>query len=219
MIQSIERPHCGPHLPCNPDRVKSLRRRDKAAQDWATARRVGLYVVAHTWAGVQTWRFTARNLASAMLIRDMTRAMSISLLNCVHVGRIACARGSQPYITPFSFAYYEHSIYSFATVGKRIEWMRANPQVCVEADLITSREEWKTVVAFGRYEELTNTPQLCDARVLAHRLLAEAANWWEPGYVKTLRDGVERPLEAVYFRVSIDEITGHQGTPGSPLPR
>ena len=34
--------------------------------------------------------------------------------------------------------------------------------------------------------------------------------WWEPGYVKTLHWDVERKLEAVYFRISIDEITGHQ---------
>lgn len=34
---------------------------------------------------------------------------------------------------PFHFAYDDHALYSFATVGQKIEWMRANALVCVEA--------------------------------------------------------------------------------------
>lgn len=148
-----------------------------------------------------------------MLIRDMTRETSISLLKCVHVGRIACARESQPYITPFIFAYHEDSIYSFATVGRKVEWMRANPLVCVQADIIVSHEQWKSVVVFGRYQELSEMPEFYETQILAHHLLSKAANWWEPGFAKTLKDGVERALATVYFRVSVDEISGHEGIP------
>jgi nitroimidazol reductase NimA-like FMN-containing flavoprotein (pyridoxamine 5'-phosphate oxidase superfamily) len=148
-----------------------------------------------------------------MLVRDMTREMSISLLRGAAVGRIACAQGSQPYVTPFSFAYHEDFIYSFATVGKKVEWMRANPLVCVETDKIVSHQEWQTVVIFGRFQELPRTPEFYEARVVAHDVLAQTANWWEPGFAKTLRGEMERPLETVYFRVSVDEISGHQGVP------
>ena len=148
-----------------------------------------------------------------MLIQDMTQEMNIALLKGAYVGRIACAKGFQPYITPFSFVYHEGCIYSFATVGRRIEWMRANPLVCVEAEKIVSRQEWQTVVIFGRYQELTKSPEFSKAQVLAHDLLSMAAAWWEPGYVKTLHDGAERPLQPVYFRILIDEISGHQGIP------
>ena len=146
-----------------------------------------------------------------MLVQDMTREMNIYLLKCTNLGRIACARASQPYVTPFFFAYHEGSIYSFATVGKKIDWMRANPLVCVEAEKIVSRQEWQTVVIFGRYQELPKTPEFYEARVVAHDLLARTAIWWEPGYVKTLLQGMERSLEPIYFRIVIDEISGHQG--------
>jgi nitroimidazol reductase NimA-like FMN-containing flavoprotein (pyridoxamine 5'-phosphate oxidase superfamily) len=43
--------------------------------------------------------------------------------------------------------------------------------------------------------------------------LAKTAMWWEPGYTKTLHKGEERPLQPIYFRISISEITGHQGLP------
>ena len=91
--------------------------------------------------------------------------------------------------------------------------MRANPLVCMEAEKIVSRQEWQTVVIFGRYQELTKTPEFNKAQVLAHDLLAMAGPWWEPGYVKTLHDGVARPLQPVYFRILIDEISGHQCIP------
>lgn len=105
----------------------------------------------------------------------MTREMAINLLKGSRLGYIACAQDSQPYVTPFSFAYHEGFIYSFATVGRKIEWMRGNPLVCVEAGEIVSREEWRTVVIFGRYQELPQTPEFHEARVLAHDLLATTA--------------------------------------------
>jgi nitroimidazol reductase NimA-like FMN-containing flavoprotein (pyridoxamine 5'-phosphate oxidase superfamily) len=143
----------------------------------------------------------------------MTREASIDLLKRINIGRLGCARDLQAYIVPFSFSYHEDFIYSFATIGKKIEWMRENPLVCVEADDIISRQEWQSVVIFGRYQELSNTPELAQSRVIAHDLLARNAEWWEPGYIKTLHEGKERRLDPLYFRISIGEISGHQALP------
>jgi nitroimidazol reductase NimA-like FMN-containing flavoprotein (pyridoxamine 5'-phosphate oxidase superfamily) len=150
---------------------------------------------------------------TAVLIQDMSRESRIVLLKSADVGRIACARGSQPYVTPFSFAYDNDFIYSFGTVGRKIEWMRTNPLVCVEVDKIVRRQEWQTVVIFGRYQELLATPEFNEARQFAHDLLARKANWWEPGFSKTLKGGAERPFEPVFFRIIINEISGHQAIP------
>ena len=59
----------------------------------------------------------------------------------------------------------------------------------------------------------TSTASGCRPRMVAHDLLAKTAMWWEPGYVKTLHKGKERPLQPIYFRISISEISGHQGLP------
>ena len=151
-----------------------------------------------------------------MLVHDMNRQMSLDLVSSANMGRIACARGAQPYVTPFSYVYHESYIYSFATVGRKVEWMRANPLVCVEVDRIVSREEWRTVVIFGRFEELHETRKLPDLQKFAHDLLSKTASWWEPGFVKTVHWGVERRLEAIYFRISIDEITGREALANEP---
>ena len=148
-----------------------------------------------------------------MLIHDMTRQASIDLLARTRLGRLACAHGSQPYITPIYCAYDDNCLYSFSTLGQKITWMRANPLVCVEADELASPQDWATVIVFGKYEELPDKPQHEVHRRRAYDLLERRPMWWEPGYVKTVLHGKTRPLEFMYFRIRIDQISGHRGVP------
>jgi uncharacterized protein len=154
-----------------------------------------------------------------MLIHDMTRQSSIDLLARMRLGRLACAREGQPYITPMYFAYDHNYLYSFSTIGQRITWMRANPLVCVEADELTSPQNWASVIVFGKYEELPDTREFGAYRRRAHDLLRGSPVWWEPGYVTTVLGEKTRPMEPMYFRVHIDQISGHRGVPDAPLNR
>jgi nitroimidazol reductase NimA-like FMN-containing flavoprotein (pyridoxamine 5'-phosphate oxidase superfamily) len=114
---------------------------------------------------------------------------------------------------PVYFAYDNGYLYGFPTVGQKIEWMRANPLVCVEADEVVSPEQWVSVIVFGRYEELPDTPEWQSARTLAHTLLKRHAAWWEPAYVKTILHGTQRQLVPVFYRIHGLQITGHRATP------
>jgi nitroimidazol reductase NimA-like FMN-containing flavoprotein (pyridoxamine 5'-phosphate oxidase superfamily) len=151
-----------------------------------------------------------------MLIKEMTRGMCIEMLTNAHFGHIACTTALQPYITPFSFRYEKEFIYCFGTLGKKIEMMRANPLICVEVENITSRQEWKTIIIQGRYEELPDSQKFHDEINTDHDLLAQSAAWWEPGYARTIKSSGERPIEFIWFRVSVAEISGHQAIPDTP---
>ena len=106
-----------------------------------------------------------------MLIQELTREECLDLLDRAHLGRLACACETQPYIVPIYFAYDNDYLYSFSTVGQKIEWMRANPNVCVETDEVTNSRQWLSVVVLGRYEELPDTPEWHNTREYAHRKL------------------------------------------------
>ena len=147
-----------------------------------------------------------------MQIEELTRKASLDFLAGSRLGRLACERQSQPYITPFYFAYHDQWIYSFSTVGQKIEWLRANPLACVEVDEITNFESWTSVVVSGRYMELTKTVEGQATRDLAYELLQQHKLWWEPGYARTVIHGAPRPLDPVYYRLSVDEISGHRAT-------
>jgi nitroimidazol reductase NimA-like FMN-containing flavoprotein (pyridoxamine 5'-phosphate oxidase superfamily) len=62
-----------------------------------------------------------------MRIQELTRLESLEVLARTHLGRLACARGMQPYIVPIYFAYQDYWLYSFSVLGQKIDWMRANP--------------------------------------------------------------------------------------------
>jgi uncharacterized protein len=143
-----------------------------------------------------------------VLIRELSSQARLDFLARTHLGRLACTQAAQPYIVPIYFSYNNNCLYSFSTVGQKIDWMRANPLVCVQADEVVSSEQWISVIVFGRFEELPDVPEWRRERSLAHVLLQRKAMWWEPSYVKTILHGTERPLVPVFYRIHIREITG-----------
>ncbi len=174
-----------------------------------------------------------------MLIQELSRKASLDLLAGMRFGRLACARGNQPYVVPFYFAYDNNCLYSFSMVGQKIEWMRANPLVCVETEEIVDPREWISIVIFGRYEELhdneagrarrnqppgsvsrsiSETPERPNTRDFAYKLLQEYAAWWEPGSVKTGDHDTDLPPVPLYYCIHILQITGHRCTHDSVAP-
>jgi nitroimidazol reductase NimA-like FMN-containing flavoprotein (pyridoxamine 5'-phosphate oxidase superfamily) len=154
-----------------------------------------------------------------VLIQEMTRKECLDLLDRAHLGRLACAHETQPYIVPIYFAYDNDYLYCFSTLGQKIEWMRANPNVCVETDEVTNSQDWLSVIVLGRYEELPDTPEWHDAREYAHRKLEQRNPiWWEPGYAKTILDDTERPLMPSFYRIQIVQVTGHRASPEHEKP-
>ena len=145
-----------------------------------------------------------------MIIHELTPAECRDCLARTTLGRLACAQANQPYITPIFFAFDsgDDCLYSFATVGQKIEWMRENPRVCVAIDEIADELNWTTVVVFGRYEELTGTPRQTAALDRARELFERRRSWWLPAAGK-VASGQEHGSPVVY-RVRIDTATGRR---------
>jgi nitroimidazol reductase NimA-like FMN-containing flavoprotein (pyridoxamine 5'-phosphate oxidase superfamily) len=154
--------------------------------------------------------------------------------------RLGCTHENRPYVVPVYVAYSqapsgEHFLYGFTTPGQKVDWMRANPNVCLEWDDIKNFDEWTSIVAFGQYEELPNsrggtvnarlpiraTPSTSQSndeqeRQHAHDLLENCALWWQPGYAAFLareRGNSAATYEIVYYRIRIERISGHHAVP------
>ena len=98
-----------------------------------------------------------------MRIIPISQQECSELLQRVSIGRLACSSNDQPYVVPVAFSYEPDCIYIFSTFGKKIEWMRKNPKVCLQADEIGNRSNWTSVVVTGTYLELSE-PQYHTAR-------------------------------------------------------
>jgi uncharacterized protein len=145
-----------------------------------------------------------------MIIHELTPEECLEVVSRARHGRLACARYNQPYIVPFFF-YVDHErecLYSFSTLGQKIEWMRENPRVCVEVDEIVDQFNWCTVIVTGRYEELLDSKRDQEAKRRAYELFQQRSAWWLPGASKAV-SGEEHHTPIVY-RITIDRITGRR---------
>jgi nitroimidazol reductase NimA-like FMN-containing flavoprotein (pyridoxamine 5'-phosphate oxidase superfamily) len=148
-----------------------------------------------------------------MLILELTNKECVEILTRLRFGRLGCSRDNQPYIVPINFAYHDRHLYSVAALGQKIEWMRANPLVCVEADEITNHYHWMSVVVRGRYEELLDTPEWKVERELAYALLQRRNMWWEPACVREVHRAAVEQVIPMYYRIHIDQVTGRRARP------
>jgi nitroimidazol reductase NimA-like FMN-containing flavoprotein (pyridoxamine 5'-phosphate oxidase superfamily) len=154
-------------------------------------------------------RAAARPAWISMLILELNSEACAGFLSRAHVGRLACALFDQPYIVPihFSFDAERRCLYAFSTVGQKIEWMRKNPRVCVEADEIDDQNQWTSVLVFGRYYEIGRGPKDADARERAEQLFQQRQDWWLPAAAKVpSRDH----QEMVVYRIEIDRLSGRR---------
>lgn len=177
-----------------------------------------------------------------MVIHEMSRPECLAALAGARLARLACSHDDQPYVVPIYYVYHQAAdrepyLYGFTTPGQKVQWMRANPRVCVEWDAVTSHDQWSSVVAFGRYEELpdptggmpaTRLPMRATPaedeeengreRRRAEQLLQEYRTWWQAGYAAFVarkeREGPEH-FEPVYYRIHLEGITGYRATPSS----
>jgi len=72
------------------------------------------------------------------------------------LGRIGCNDGNKIYVVPINYVYDGKYIIAHSVAGMKIQMMRKNPDVCFEVDEMKSFTNWKSVIAWGQYQELTD---------------------------------------------------------------
>ena len=142
-----------------------------------------------------------------MVIHELTATECYQVLRRMHLARLACCRANHPYVVPISYDFDGEHLYSFATLGQKIVWMRENPNVCVEVDDIDDRFHWTTVLVFGRYQELRSPVEHQLARERARRLFEQREEWWQPAAGKAGPPEHHVPL---VYRIVINRLSGRR---------
>ena len=118
------------------------------------------------------------------------------------VGRLGCIANDEPYVVPINYYYDDGFVYSHSLPGLKISALRQNPRGCLQVDQITSDLNWRSVLAFGSFEEITET----DLRAsVINRLLGECPNL-TPVESQIAMDGGSP--QVIAYRLRIDRVTG-----------
>jgi uncharacterized protein len=87
-------------------------------------------------------------------IEDMRDNEIDELLLGIGYGHLGCSLNDHPYVIPVHYAYDKPDIYIYTTEGKKAEIIRENPQICLQVEDVISNHDWKSVVVFGRAEQV-----------------------------------------------------------------
>ena len=134
--------------------------------------------------------------------RILSDAEARSVINAGKVGRLGCIDNDEPYVVPINYVFEERSIYSHSLPGRKIEALRVRPRACLQVDEIENDFYWRSVIAFGNFEEIQNPK---DRRAILRKLLSRFPKLTP---VESLIAQDAAAPDSVVFRISIDRITG-----------
>ena len=133
-----------------------------------------------------------------------------ALLSKQIIGRLGCSYGDTLYVVPISYAYDGEYIYCHTHEGMKIDLMRKNPEVCFEVDHLNNMANWQSVIAWGRFEELTDPGERVKA---LHRLHERILPMISSETVHLSGDWPFPPeklaeIPGVTFRIRVEKKTG-----------
>jgi uncharacterized protein len=135
-----------------------------------------------------------------------------SVLSRNFLGRLGCSDGETTYVVPVNYLYDGRYIIAHSTEGKKIRFMRKNSKVCFEVDEMENMMNWRSVIAWGEYEEVNDEleKQLLLSVMVEKMMKLKASETALPPHAMQERS---RPHQAgsisvVLWRIAISKKTG-----------
>lgn len=116
------------------------------------------------------------------------------------LGRLGCIADGEPYVVPINYIFDGENIYIHSLGGRKIDALRANPRACLQVDEIEDAYHWRSVIAYGNYEEITDEQ-------MRERTLAEIFRRM-PHLTPVESKMAKGMSQAIVFRLKVDLITG-----------
>lgn len=136
------------------------------------------------------------------MTRILSEAEGRNLIAGGKIGRLGCVDNGEPYVVPINYVFEDVSIYSHSLPGRKIDAMRAHPRACLQVDEIANDFEWRSVIAYGNFEEI-RVPS--DRRAILSKLLARFPLLTP---VESMMAKDASAPDTVVFRIIVDRITG-----------
>jgi uncharacterized protein len=153
------------------------------------------------------------------MIGFLTDLQIDALLRKQIVGRVGFISDNRVHIVPISYAYDGNNIFAHTYEGEKINAMRSNPEVCFEIDDLRDMANWKSVITYGTFEEITepHARQAALTLLLARPLPVVSSVTTHLGKNWPFADEIEN-IDGIVFRIELLRRTGKfESTTDSPL--
>lgn len=145
-----------------------------------------------------------------VMLGELKSSQIENILHSEVIGRIGCFTNETVYIVPITYCYDGFYIYGHTKEGMKIDMMRKNPNVCFEVDIIENMSNWRSVIAWGTYEELrTPKDREMGMQKVLDRILPIMTG--ETTVHHSMTDSPGKYIEAmqgVVYRIKLEKKTG-----------
>lgn len=126
------------------------------------------------------------------------------------VGRLGFRVGSKISVIPTAYVFQEGFIYAHSRESTKVKAMRKNPQVCFQVDCIDNMANWRSVVLWGEFEELTRQADRQKALQLIHDKISPFIQSKTTNLPLESENSrvIEKPRTTVVYRIKILEESG-----------
>jgi nitroimidazol reductase NimA-like FMN-containing flavoprotein (pyridoxamine 5'-phosphate oxidase superfamily) len=139
-------------------------------------------------------------------IHQMDDTEIAALLRRVGYGHLGCTKENRPYIIPIHYVYDPPELYIYTTRGMKTDFIASNPQVCLQVEEVVDARNWKSAIAAGVAELLTDS----GAREQATKILTLINPTLSPAIGRTtMGDGVRESVVEIY-RIRVQTLSGRK---------
>ncbi len=143
------------------------------------------------------------------------------------IGRIGCYGDGKVYVVPVTYAYKDGYIYGHTKDGLKTHMMRNNPNVCFEIDWMKNIKNWKSVIAYGTFEELKGNSAKTGLEILLKTIMPILSEKFSPieppsrdkadieslafqqSFLSPfLHSHDKADFNTIVYRIKVDEFTG-----------
>jgi uncharacterized protein len=134
------------------------------------------------------------------MINPLGERESRALLSGEWTGRLGCSDHGKPYIVPVHYLFDNDCVYVQSSPGHKIDVLRDNPNACLQVDEVKDDDHWRSVLAFGLYEEVKDVKE-------RERVLADMSKRWLSA-TQVESQTKKAPPDTIVFRIRVTDITG-----------
>lgn len=139
-------------------------------------------------------------------VEDMPPVEMHALLQTASFGHLGCAHNGRPYVVPMHYAYDGKELYFFTSEGMKTQFMKGNPQICLQVEEVTDSSHWRSVMVIGRAEKLTNRVETKRAM----KQIVEHNPSLTPAISATQIDAWGRAVNIALYRIQPEIIDGRK---------
>ncbi|MBA3243014.1 MAG: pyridoxamine 5'-phosphate oxidase family protein [Acidobacteria bacterium] len=146
-------------------------------------------------------------------VQDMPVEEMRALLQKNGFGHLGCTREGRPYVVPMHYVYDSQDIYFFTTEGMKTQFIESNSEVCLQVEEVKDERHWRSVMATGRAEKVTDA----EGMERAMQIITARNPTLTPAINETQLDAWGRANNIVIYRLRPDVIDGRK-TMGDDAP-